>query len=636
MSFHVMDFETGPYNLELKTRPHAYALEPYREEFFIKYLGVCKDDGSEYQFFSHAMPDFNGILCDMLELLAGQEVYAHNAGFEIMCCLSASHPEIKQLVRNIRWRDSALLCKWVENSQANEHNLYSLAACVERWLPDEVDFITMKDSASNLASYWKLRVKEDVRVTARLVTTLLTKLPPEMTKGFIIEQNTLVPFAEATMQGILLDVDAIELMELEYNAKISRLCREAGVTESLVSSPAQLAAFLFAPKLDTLGDILLAHKRGFGLGLTPKSYTATGKPSTRSGDVKYLILEHATEFPILKQIQAIKQLITVRNKYVSAFMECVRYGGNTLRPRIKLYNSYTGRATYSSKLSKKFPVAIALHQLPRKFKDIKRVMIAPESYRILYADFASQEIRVMAEKSRDATMVQALNENKDLHAIMAEGVFGTPYNTIVAEKDTNDDIKNQRDGGKMINLSSQYRIGHKTFTVKAFEQYDKIITEREAKHYLASYKSTFKGIPRYWASAIKFAHANGYAESFSGRRFGLGNTDWKAAYFAGENPAAVDLNWQGESSAINMPIQGSGADLTELVVALVAKKFPDLIFQVTVHDSLTWLIPDTMDPNEVRDYVNSIPYKDYYGIDFAVTFPMDFAIGPNFADLKGF
>lgn len=597
MSFYVMDFETGPYNPELKTQPHAYALEPYREEFFIKYLGICKDDGSDYQFHITPMD-----LPAILESLAGQEVYAHNAGFEIMSCLSVKHPEIKQLVRNIRWRDSALLCKWVENSQINEHNAYSLAACVERWLPDEVDFLSMKDSASNLDSYWKLRVKEDVRVTARLVTTLLTKLPPKQRPGFIIEQNTLVPFAEATMQGILLDVDAIELLELEYNARISRLCRKAHVTESLVSSPAQLANLLFNQ-----------------LDLTPRSYTATGKASTRAGDLKYLILEHEAEIPVLKQIQTIKQLITVRNKYVSAFMACIRYGGDKLRPRIKLFNSYTGRATYNSKLSKKFPVAIALHQLPRKFKDIKRVMIAPKGYRILYADFASQEIRVMAEKSRDACMVQALNENKDLHAIMAEGVFGTPYETIVEEKDTDDNIKNQRDGGKMINLSSQYRIGYKTFIVKAFEQYDKIITEREAKHYLTSYKSTFKGIPLYWTSAIEFARANGYAESFSKRRFTI-----------------TDLNWSGESSAINMPIQGSGADLTELVVALVAKKFPDLIFQVTVHDSLTWLIPDTMDPNDVRDYVNSIPYKDYYGIDFAVTFPMDFAIGPNFADLKGF
>lgn len=602
MSFYVMDFETGPYNPELKTQPHAYALEPYREEFYIKYLGICKNDGSEYKFFVGAVYHFNLDFYDLLESLEGQEVYAHNAGFEIMCCLSTKFPDIKQLVRNIRWRDSALLCKWVENSQANEHNRYSLAECVSRWLPDEVDFLEMKDSASNLDSYWERRVKEDVRVTARLVTNLLARLPNEQVNGFIIEQKTLVPFAEATMQGVLLNEDMVELMELEYNAKIARLCREAGLTESIVSSPAQLANLLFGQ-----------------LGLAPKSYTPSGKPSTRAGDLKYLILEHEINFPILKQIQALKQLITVRNKYVKAYAECIKYGGNKLRPRIKLFNSYTGRATYSCKLSKKFPVAIAFHQLPRKFKDIKRAMIAQAGYRILYADFASQEIRIIAEKSQDPVMLDALAENKDLHAIMAEGVFGTPYATIVAEKETNEEIKVQRDGGKMINLSSQYRIGHKTFVTKAFEQYDKIITEREAKHYLSSYKSTFKGIPLYWTSAIKFAHANKYAETFAKRRYIID-----------------ELNWQGESSAINMPIQGSGADLMELVIALVLVRFPELIFQVTVHDSLSWLIPDSLDPLLVKDFVNNIDYSAYYNHTFSVTFPLDFAIGPNFADLKPF
>lgn len=590
MTIYAIDIETAPYNPELKVQPHAYALEPYRPEFSITYFCVVSSDG-----YQKVVSSTEAILAEV-DKLAGCEVYGHNIGFDLSCLMSIA---TKEQVRALRPRDTALLARWIENSQLLEHVSYSLKECVSRWLPEETAFIEMKESATNSSIYWRDRVLEDTRVTLALAEKLLTKLPPEMTKGFIIEQNTLVPFAEGTMQGILLDVDAIELMELEYNAKISRLCREAGVTESLVSSPTQLANLLFNQ-----------------LGLTPKSYTPKGLPSTRAGDLKYLILEHEAEFPILKQIQTIKQLITVRNKYAAAFMECVRYGGDKLRPRIKLFNSYTGRATYSSKLSKKFPVAISLHQLPRKFKDIKRVMIAPKGYRILYADFASQEIRVMAEKSRDATMVQALNDNKDLHAIMAEGVFGTPYDVIINNKH-DPEIKNVRDSGKMVNLSSQYRIGHKTFAAKAFEQYDKIITEREAKHYLASYKSTFKGIPLYWNSAIKFAHANGYAESFSKRRFVIS-----------------DLNWQGESSAINMPIQGSGADLTELVVALVAKKFPDLIFQVTVHDSLTWLIPDAMDPLIVKNFVNSIPYSDYYGIDFIVDFPMDFAIGQNFADLE--
>lgn len=597
--FIVLDFETGPYNPALKVQPHAYGLEPYRDEFYIKCLAWT--DGTISNFFSAKTPDFEGIIQDFLELVQGEEVYAHNAGFEIMCCLSRTAvPNIKELVRGVKWRDSALLCKWVENSQENENNSYALKDCVARWCPDETEFLEMKESASDTDTYWEHRVKEDVRITHKLVSDLLARLPHNQIRGFIIEQACLVPFAEATMQGISLDVDAIELMELEYNAAIAKRCRLSGLTESMLSSPTQLGDFLFDK-----------------LKLKPLSYTATGKPSTRAGDIKRLVLAHASQYSVLRDIQAIKQLITVRNKYAKAFSECVKYSGDKLRPRIRLFNSYTGRATYSSKLAKKFPVAIALHQLPRKFKDVKRVMIAPPGYRILYADFASIEVRIIAEKSRDATMVEAINAGKDLHAIMAEGVFGTPYATIVAEKDTNELIKMQRDGGKMINLSSQYRIGSKTFVEKAFEQYDKVLSLREAQHYLSSYKKTFPGIPAYWSSATKFAHAKGYAESFSCRRYYINN-----------------LDWSGEQSAINMPIQGSSADLMEYAVAAIARKFPELIFQITVHDSLSWLIPDSMDPNIVKDYANSIDYKSVYGIDFAVDFIMDFAIGPNFADLK--
>lgn len=597
MAIIVLDYETGPYNPEEKIQKHAYGLEPYRKEFFIKSLAWT--DGTTTSFFENKGDQaiFNGTLKNELLKFIGQEVYAHNAGFDIMCSLSVAD---KELVQGIKWRDSALLCKWVENSQENEFNEYSLAACVSRWCPEEVEFLSMKASAVDSDEYWAHRAKEDVRVTYKLVQALLARLPLNQYKGFVIEQATLVPFAEATMQGVLLDVDAIEMMQLEYNAAIAKRCRLAGIQESMISSPDQLGKFLFGT-----------------LGLQPLSTTKTGRPSTAAGDIKRLILQHAEEHPVLKDIQAIKQLITVRNKYAKAFGECIKYGGNKLRPRIKLFNSYTGRATYSSKLVKKFPVAIALHQLPRKFKDIKRVMIAPPGYRILYADFASVEVRIIAEKSRDTTMVDAINAGKDLHAIMAEGVFGTPYATIVAEKDTNEAIKTQRDGGKMINLSSQYRIGAKTFVTKAFEQYDKVLTEREAQHYLSSYKKTFPGIPAYWKSAVQFAHAKGYAESFSKRRYYISN-----------------LDWSGEQSAINMPIQGSSADLMEYAVAAIARQFPELIFQITVHDSLAWLIPDSLDPLLVKDYANSSDYKTVYGIDFAVDFTMDFAIGSNFADLK--
>lgn len=593
---YAIDIETGPYNPELKTQPHAYALEPYCKEFGIKYFCIVGPNGYT-KTISHLASNFINDIAAEIAFLQGKVCFAHNAGFDISCLLR--HFD-KDLLAGIRWRDTALLCKWVENSQDNEYNLYSLKECVSRHLPHEVEFLRMKDSATNDYAYWRERVANDTRVTLELGILLLGKLPAAQHKGFVIEQNCLLPTAEATMQGILLDEDKIDELTLSYQIKIAKLCAALGVSESVIASPAQFGNLLFRQ-----------------WGYAPVSMTSSGKPSTRAGDIKRIIFENQHD-DRLKQVAEIKALQTVRNKYLLSFQEAIKYLGEpVLRPRIKLFNSYTGRATYSSKLNKKFPVAIAFHQLPRKYKEIKKVMIAPPGYRILYGDFASQEIRLIAEYSQDPVMLEALAEGKDLHAIMAEGVFGTPYAEIIAKKDTDDSIKSARDGGKMINLSCQYRIGQKTFVVKAFEQYDKVITAREAKHYLISYKSTFKGIPNYWTSAIKFAHASGYAETISGRRFGISK-----------------LNWDGESSAINTPIQGSGADLLELVIALVAKQFPQLIFQLTVHDSVSWLIPDSMDPKVVTDFVNSIDYRMYYGRNFAVSFPLDFAIGPNFADLK--
>jgi DNA polymerase-1 len=596
MTIYVIDFETGPYDPTLKSRPHAFALEPYRNEFHTTWFCVVGSNGY-HKVISHKSSNYKNDLLAELAFLNDKVVFAHNAGFDISCCLSVCN---KDLLTPIKWRDSALLAKWVENAQDTEHQSYSLRDCVERHLPDELAFISMKDEATTNPAYWAVRVLEDCRVTLKLVEVLLAKLPVEQYNGFIIEQACLLPLAEATMQGILLDENAIDLLSLQYQVKINTLCKELGVLETTISSPAKLGQLLFDQ-----------------WGYEPISKTATGKASTRAGDIKMLIFKNQEDRRLAK-LAAIKSLITVRNKYLTSFQECIKYLGEpVLRPRIKFFNSYTGRATYSSKLTKKFPVAIAFHQLPRKFKEIKKAMIAPPGYRILYGDFASQEIRLIAEYSQDPVMLDALSQNKDLHAIMAEGVFGTPYDEIVAKKDTDEAIKNIRDGGKMINLSSQYRIGSNTFVVKAFEQYDKVITKREADHYLGSYKKTFKGIPEYWKSAIKFAHANGFASTLSGRRYGISKMDWS-----------------GESSAINTPIQGSGADLLELVIALVGKQFPQLIFQLTVHDSVSWLIPDGMNPEEVTSYVNNIDYSKYYGRSFSVNFPLDFAIGPNFADLK--
>lgn len=597
---YALDTETGPYPMP-PGEDGAWALEPYREEFYVKMLGVAGPNG--YKKAIHMDGDnYSADFKTEIEFLSGKEVVCHNAIFDIAVCMRKLGKDNEHL-RNIRWRDTSLLAKWLNNSQKDERFSYSLRNCVDKWLPDsdeKDEFLAIKDNIEDDYNYWLARVLADCKLTMELHDELWQLLPKEQQRGYLIECACLHPLARGWMEGIMVDDDVVYEARVRYQAHANKILRELDIQEATLRSPAKLGKLLFVD-----------------WGLEPISFTATGKPCTSADDLK-MIGAKSQDPRVLRLLEA-KQQLTVISKYVKGFGKAREYlNNNKIHPSPRLFNSYTGRMTYNSKLFKKYQVGIALHQLPRKAKIIKKALVAPPGYKFLYMDFAAQELRVMAQFSNDANMLESFNDGKDLHAVMTESIYGTSYETIVAgNKDGIPLIVDQRNCGKLTNLSSMYRIGAKSLQAKFFTQYDKVINLREATHFLNSYKKAFRGIPRYWTTAIDSAKRTGYAASLANRRFGLKQFDWK-----------------GESSAINMPIQGSGADLSELAIALISKAFPDLIFQIAVHDSLTWLIPDDLNELTVTEFINNIHWDGYFEANTKLDFPLDFAYGPNLADLE--
>jgi len=595
-----IDTETGPYPMP-PGQEGAYALEPYRDEFYMKMLGVA--GANDYGKAIHMDGDnFHNDIITELKHMAGHEVYCHNAIFDIAVLLRRVGTA-ENLLANIKWRDTGLLAKWLYNTAKDEHFRYSLRNCVEKWLPDsdaKEQFLQMKDNIEDEYAYWLERVVQDCHMTRDLAVELERLLPDEQRGGYIVECACLYPLARGWMQGIKIDYDVVDEARIIYQAKANKLLREIGTTETTLRSPKKLGALLF----DTWG-------------LEPISHTKTGAPSTCADDIKYIALKSGD--PRIGKLVEAKQALTVISKYVNGFNKAKAYlNSDKIHPSPRLFNSYTGRMTYSSKLFKKYQVGIALHQLPRKAKEIKRAMVAPPGYKFLYMDFAAQELRIMAQFSNDKVMLNAFNEGQDLHAVMTEKIYGTSYKTVVAGNiDNIPEIVDQRNCGKLTNLSSMYRIGAKSLQAKFFTQYDKVINLREATHFLNSYKKAFRGIPSYWESSIKFARKYGYAASLSDRRFQVVATDWK-----------------GESSAINMPIQGSGADLSEIAIASLARQFPNMIFQIQVHDSMTWLIPENDDPQEVKEYMNNFDFNKFFRAGLNLNFPLDFAYGDSLGTLE--
>jgi len=595
---YALDTETGPYPMPEGVKG-AFALEPYRKEFYMKLFGLY---GAGVSIAADAINRRDKII-EAITKLRGEIVYCHNTIFDIAVLMRYLGPDHYELLASIRWRDTSLLAKWVNNSQSSEHFRYSLRNCVDKWLPDsaeKTEFLELKDNIEDDYNYWLERVVADCKLTQELALVLEDLLPETSRQGFITECRCLWPLAKGWKQGILVNPDKVDELAIIYRVRANKLLKEIGLDEATLRSPKKLRAVLFEE-----------------WGQEPVSFTAKGEPSTCAGDIKYIAL-NSKDDRLLKLLEA-KQHLTVISKYANSYEKAMLYLGEPkIHPSPKLFNSYTGRMTYNSKLFKKHQVGIALHQQPRKAKEVKRCMEAPQGYKFIYMDFAAQELRIMAQMSNDEAMINAFNDNKDLHAVMTESIYATPYDEIVAGNKSGDKrIMDERNCGKLTNLSSMYRIGAKALKAKFFIGYDTMITLREATHFLNSYKKSFKCIPKYWESIIRAAKRQGYVESLSGRRFYLKANDW-----------------QGESSAINMPIQGSGADLSELLIALLDTKFPELIFQVQVHDSLVWLIPDELNSLELKEFVDSIDYNKYFEADLKVDFPLDFALGTNLMEMS--
>lgn len=185
------------------------------------------------------------------------------------------------------------------------------------------------------------------------------------------------------------------------------------------------------------------------------------------------------------------------------------------------------------------------------------------------------------------------------------------------------------------NLSFQYRVGSKTALMKARTDYEMDLDEMFIKQMLATYKATFPGIPGnsgqvgYWNSAIHKARKAGYAETFAGRRVQLRGS------WTGRDA------WPMESTAINYPIQGTGADQKYLALAVLRNLLPkyNAYFYMELHDGIFTIVPQdrSREAGEViKKSLSNLPYKQAWGIDLPIQFPVDSKISSeSWGDLKG-
>lgn len=284
------------------------------------------------------------------------------------------------------------------------------------------------------------------------------------------------------------------------------------------------------------------------------------------------------------------------------------------------------------KVATEWQIGFALHQM-RSEPQYRDLVIAPPCHTIVEFDAAGQEFKLMAIHSGEATMLELCRPGEDPHSFMASRMSPDwDYRELIAVNGNKDDPRypaayKVRKGGKVATLSLQYRTSAKTYYVRARVDYGMNLTMAEAEHGHFIYHKTYSGVRRYWGEAIAKAKQQGYAETFAGRRVQL-NGDWTGPD-----------KWGMGSTALNYPIQGTGADQKALALSVLSPYVTDIgaHFLFDLHDGLYWIVPDdrvTEFCERGKRLLDNLPYTEAWGFTPPIPLTWDVKAGKSWGSLR--
>lgn len=289
------------------------------------------------------------------------------------------------------------------------------------------------------------------------------------------------------------------------------------------------------------------------LKLPPKKKTKTGY-STNAEVLESLYDEHQ----IIPMILKYRSLAKLKSTYTDGLLKVIGKDGR-IHTKFNQTETRTGRISSTEPNMQNIPVRTKLGRELRKF------FTAKEGCVLVDADYSQIELRVLAHISEDENMIKAFKDNIDIHTITASQVFNMPENMVT---------NIMRERAKAVNFGIVYGIG--SFSLSK----DIGVTNKEASNYIKSYLSHYSGVDNYMKNIVEKAREKGYVETMFGRR----------RYLPELTASNFNTRAFGERVALNMPIQGTAADIIKIAMIKVNNRLEKenmearLILQV--HDEL--------------------------------------------------
>jgi DNA polymerase-1 len=306
---------------------------------------------------------------------------------------------------------------------------------------------------------------------------------------------------------------------------------------------------------------------------------------------------------IIDLISDYRELAKLLSTYITALPKLINKKTGRVHTSFNQTITATGRLSSSNPNLQNIPVRTELG------REIRKAFIAEPGFTFLAADYSQVELRVIACLANDPAMMEVFRRNEDIHRATAAKIFN------VKPEDVNPEMRRK---AKEVNFGVLYGMGSLSLAERTG------ISRAEAKEFIKKYFDSYKHVKEYTEKMVEVAREKGFVETLFGRIRKMDDI---------ESSMPV-LRAAAERMAVNMPIQGTAADLMKIamiaVYAELKKHWPESRLLLQVHDELVLEVPSA-DVDKVAKVIDAKMEKIH---KLAVPIKVDTEIGPNWEEME--
>ena len=479
--------------------------------------------------------------------------------------------DLKSFLHIIDYDGSELKCKFDDIS-------------VMKYLSDYFD---QSRNIGELCSYYGY----DCRYSAFILSTLrdiyLKKLEDDGSLKLYedVEKPLIFVLYDMEREGVRIDCDALADFSQNYNRKLEELSEsiyEMCSCRFNINSPSQLGQVLFEK-----------------LGLKSGKRNKNGKYSTNAEILEKLADENA----VGGQILTYRQYQKLNSTYIEGIRPLID------RTTGLVHTTYNQTVTSTGRLSSANPNLQNIPIREEEGRELRKLFVPREGNVFIDADYSQIELRLLAHFSGCKELIEAYNDGMDIHAVTASQVFGVPLADVTHK---------MRSEAKAVNFGIIYGISDFGLAKNLN------IPVKTARDYIDSYFKTYSTVKDYMQSNVEFARSNGYVATLTGRK----------RYIREINSSNYNLRQFGERAAMNMPLQGSSADIIKIAMINVRSALrreelhAKLILQV--HDELVLDCPES----EAERASSILKHEMENAVKLNVPLKADVSIGKSWYEAK--